>query len=210
MSEEWVELDTADGPMATYVARPAGDARAAEPAATPLGAPGAPGALSTSDVSNASSASIVPSAKSAAGRDPASVEGGRALPTDPAAWPSFVAELKLAGIAGQLAAQSALVRMEGRLLVLAVPVSHKHLVDPAYADKLRLAIEAVAGHKLKLAFEVSEAPAVAETTLAAQDRRARAEQKAKTEAAFRDEPFVRDALARFGATIKPDSVKPQP
>ena len=29
MSEEWVELDTADGPMATYVARPVGDARAA-------------------------------------------------------------------------------------------------------------------------------------------------------------------------------------
>ena len=48
----------------------------------------------------------------------------------------------------------------------------------------------------------------AEASLAAQERRERAEQKAKTEAAFRDEPFVRDVLARFDAKIKPDSIKP--
>ena len=44
--------------------------------------------------------------------------------------------------------------------------------------------------------------------LAAQEKRERAEVKAKTEAAFRDDPFVQDLLSRFDATIKTDSIKP--
>ena len=49
---------------------------------------------------------------------------------------------------------------------------------------------------------------VAESSLAAQEKRARSEQQAKSEAAFRDEPFVRDVLERFDAKIRPDSIKP--
>jgi DNA polymerase-3 subunit gamma/tau len=127
------------------------------------------------------------------------------LPRSADAWPPFVAGLKLSGIAGQLAAQSALVRCEGRMLTLAVPATHKHLVDPTYADRLRAALEQATGQKLKLAFEVADA---APASLAAQVSRERAEQKAAAEAAFRDEPFVRDLITRFDATIKPDSIKP--
>ncbi len=127
------------------------------------------------------------------------------LPQTADAWVPFVASLKLSGIAGQLAAQSALVRCEGRMLTLAVPATHKHLVDPTYADRLRGALEQATGQKLKLAFEVADA---APTSLAAQVTRERAEQKTATEAAFRDEPFVKDLLARFDASIRPDSVKP--
>jgi len=50
--------------------------------------------------------------------------------------------------------------------------------------------------------------APAESSLAALKTREQAEQKAKTEAAFRSEPFVQEALARFDAKIKPDSIKP--
>jgi DNA polymerase-3 subunit gamma/tau len=128
-----------------------------------------------------------------------------ALPQTPEAWPAFVAGLKLSGIAGQLAAQSAFVRCEGRILTLAVPATHKHLIDPTYADRLRVALEQASGQKLKLAFEVADA---APASLAAQVSRERAEQKAADEAAFRNEPFVRDLVTQFDATVKPDTIKP--
>ena len=58
-----------------------------------------------------------------------------------------------------------------------------------------------------LAFEIGES---SDGSLAALERRERAEAKAKGEAAFRDEPFVRDVVERFNATVRPDSVTPAP
>jgi DNA polymerase-3 subunit gamma/tau len=127
------------------------------------------------------------------------------LPADPAKWPAFVASLKLPPIAAQLAAQTEMKSIAGNVLTLALPAAHKHLADRAYSDKLKVALDQATGRKWLLAFEVG---AVAETSLAAQERRARSEQQAKTEAAFRDEPFVRDVLERFDAKIRPDSIKP--
>jgi DNA polymerase-3 subunit gamma/tau len=127
------------------------------------------------------------------------------LPDDVADWPAFVARLKLPPIAAQLAAQTELKSIEGNVLTLALPAAHKHLADRAYSDKLKLALDQATGRKLLLAFEVGGA---GESSLAAQEKRARAEQKAQDEAAFRSEPFVRDMLERFDAKIKPDSIKP--
>jgi len=127
------------------------------------------------------------------------------LPEDAAGWPSFVAALKLSGMAAQLAAQTELKGVKGNVITLALPAAHKHLADKAYSDKLKAALDQATGRKLLLAFEVGGA---AETSLAAQERRQRAEQQARTEAAFRDEPFVRDVLERFDAKIRPDSIKP--
>ena len=128
-----------------------------------------------------------------------------ALPTDVAEWPAFVASLKLPPIAAQLAAQTELKSIAGNVLTLALPAVHKHLADKAYSDKLKVALDQATGRKWLLAFEVG---AVAETSLAAQEKRARTEQQAKAEAAFRSEPFVRDVLERFDAKIRPDSIKP--
>ncbi len=128
-----------------------------------------------------------------------------ALPDDVSDWPAFVRGLALPPIAAQLAAQAELKSVSGNVLTLALPAAHKHLADRQYSDKLKAALEQATGRKLLLAFEVG---AAADSSLAAQERRARAEEKAKAEAAFRDEPFVRDVLERFDATIRPDSVKP--
>jgi DNA polymerase-3 subunit gamma/tau len=127
------------------------------------------------------------------------------LETEPSAWPAFVAKLKLSGMAAQLAAQTELKSMQGNALTLALPASHKHLADKAYADKLKAALEATTGRKLLLAFEVGGAT---ESSLAAQERKGRAEAKAQGEQAFRDEPFVRDLMSRFDARINPDTIEP--
>ncbi|HEY2815931.1 MAG TPA: DNA polymerase III subunit gamma/tau [Casimicrobiaceae bacterium] len=130
---------------------------------------------------------------------------GVTLPDDPANWPGFVAGLKLSGMAAQIAAQTELKSVAGNVLTLALPASHRHLADKAYADKLKAALEAATGRKLLLAFEVGEA---IDASLAARERKLRAEAQAQGEQAFRDEPFVRDLLSRFDARVKPDTIAP--
>ena len=129
----------------------------------------------------------------------------RSLPIAAAEWPAFVASLKLGGIVGQLAAQTELVRCEGRELVLALPEAQRHLTDKAYVDKLKAALDEATGSKLRLTFELCSG---VDASLAAQDKRGREERKAREEAAFADEPFVREVLTRFDARIRPGSVKP--
>ena len=108
-------------------------------------------------------------------------------------------------MAAQLAAQTELKSLTGNALTLALPASHKHLADKAYADKLKAALEAATGRKLLLAFEVGEAT---DASLAARERERRVEAQAQGDQAFRDEPFVRDLLSRFDARIKPDTIVP--
>jgi DNA polymerase-3 subunit gamma/tau len=129
----------------------------------------------------------------------------RALPDDGAQWPAYVAALRLTGMAAQLAAQTELRAVEGHVVNLRLPASHKHLADRAYADKLKAALEQASGRKLMLAFEVGEA---APTSLASQEKRERDEARERNEAAFRAEPFVRDLVEQFDARIRPDSIKP--
>jgi DNA polymerase-3 subunit gamma/tau len=128
-----------------------------------------------------------------------------ALPEDPAAWTGFVAALKLTGMAAQLAAQTELIAVNNNALTLALPVAHKHLADKVFADKLKVALEQATGRRLLLAFEVG---AATESSLAATEKRQRADAKAKGEAAFRDEPFVRDLLVTFDGQVKTETITP--
>jgi DNA polymerase-3 subunit gamma/tau len=145
-----------------------------------------------------------PEPRHAAATTPASV---RPLPDDPAAWPDYVAGLRLSGMASQLAAQTELRSVEGHVVNLRLPATHKHLADRAYSDKLKAALEQAAGRRLMLAFEVGDA---APSSLASKERRERAEARERNEAAFRDEPFVRDVVARFDGRVRPESIKPLP
>jgi len=190
---------------------PAATAAVVPGAAPRRAAPGKP-AASPAPVA-ASVASIRPIAAPAADDAPAARAEATAtdavahvpLPTDAALWPAFVAGLRLAPMAAQLAAQTELKSVAGNLVTLALPAAHKHLADRTYADKLKAALDQATGRRLMLAFEVG---APADASLAALKTREQAEQKAKTEESFRREPFVQDVLARFDAKIKPDSIKP--
>jgi len=110
-------------------------------------------------------------------------------------------------MAAQLAAQTELRAVDGHVVNLRLPASHRHLADRAYSDKLKAALEAAAGRRLMLAFEVGEA---VPSSLAAKERRERSAARERTEAAFRDEPFVRDVVARFDGRVRPESIKPLP
>ena len=129
-----------------------------------------------------------------------------ALPSEPSAWPAFVASLELSGMARELAAQTEMRKLEGHALTLALPAAHQHLAGKTYADRLRAALEAATGARLLLAFEVGEAAA---DSLAERNAREKSEARARHEAAFRDEPFVRDVVSRFEGRVRPETIKPR-
>ena len=120
-------------------------------------------------------------------------------------WPAFVAQMRLSGIALQLAAQTELKEMAGNEIVLAVPEAYRHLADKVYADKLKAAVEEALGRRVRMRFEFGGASTA---TLAIQEKRKRSETQASTEASFRNDPFVQDVLERFSAKVRPDSIKP--
>ena len=113
--------------------------------------------------------------------------------------------MKLSGIGLQLAAQTELKDIAGNEFVLTVPEASRHLTEKAYADKLKAALEEKLGRRVRLRFDIG---GEGSATLAVQEKRARAESRAKTEAAFHDDPFVQDVLERFDGKVKPDSIKP--
>jgi DNA polymerase-3 subunit gamma/tau len=175
-------------------------AAAAAPTSTRAAAP-----ANVSNIASLRAAAETPARASATPRADPSTPSAALPPPDE--WPAFVAGLKLTGMAAQLAAQSELRAVKGNALTLALPTSHRHLADKAYADKLKVALEAVVGRRLLLAFEVGE---TTDASLAAQERRERAEAKAKGDQAFRAEPFVRELITRFDGRVKPETVEPLP
>ena len=184
-------------------ARSTASPSAAAPAPAPASASTAP-PPSTTSTPRPSTSTVAAQAPSGTSREPASA---LPLPQTAEQWPGLVAQLPLTGLAAQLAAHTEWRGVDGHTLTLALPAAHKHLADKAYADKLKAALEKATGRRLLLAFEVGIA---AEGSLASQRERERVEAKARDEAAFNDEPFVRDVVSRFGATIKPDSIKRVP
>ncbi len=197
------------------VQRPARADRPARPAiapASPMPRPAVappsngPPNVATNMASNV--ASIARAAVPAAAATPPAPAAPRdilPLPDDPARWPAFVAQMKLSGMAAQLAAQTELKSISGNALTLALPAAFKHLADKAYSDKLKVALEQATGRKLLLAFEVG---APADSSLAATEKRERAEASARREAAFREEPFVRDLVAKFDGQVRSETIKP--
>ena len=146
-----------------------------------------------------------PSASAGATPDAAPQRPRLPLPENTADWPAFVARLKLTGMAAQLAAQSELKSINGNAVSLAIPASHRHLADKTYADKLKAVLDAATGRKLLLAFEIGEGN---EASLAAVERRQRERARAEGEKAFRNEPFVRDLVERFQATVRTETIAP--
>ena len=180
-----------------------------EPASESNGdtAAAAQGALRTREAgtpTGAESSTTVAGATESPALNSAAVARAPGEAPQPAAWPAFVGGMKLSGMALQLAAQTELKAVAGNEFVLAVPEASRHLTDRAYADKLKAAIEQIMGRRVRLRFEIGGASA---TTLAAQEKRERDAAQAKTEAAFREDPFVQDVLSRFDARIKPNSIK---
>ncbi len=120
-------------------------------------------------------------------------------------WPTLANQLRVSGVAKQLAQQSELRSFDGERMELGLAFSAKHLADRTYQDKLRAALQEHFGKPVALKIVIGE---IGGNTAAVQAQSERQARRGKALEAIQGDAFVRDLMDTFDATIVGDSVKP--
>jgi DNA polymerase-3 subunit gamma/tau len=119
-------------------------------------------------------------------------------------WPALVERLKIGGLVRELAARSELIAVEGDNFRLRVPI--KTLLDAGTLDRLKAALGEHFGRAIRVSAEVGSTSGATAAGLA---ERARAEKQKRAEDAIYGDPFVRELIENFGATVDPQSIRPK-
>jgi DNA polymerase-3 subunit gamma/tau len=209
-------------PPRTAVARepvPAGAGAAparARPAPAPAPAPAAPVAVAQRAAVRAPAAAAAPvaagtdqpaqavaSAQPAAAPPPAAPLAAASSAAAALDWPALAVRLKLNGLARELALRSELVALEGDHFSLRVPV--KALLEAGSEARLRAALSEHLGRPAGLSTQVG---ATSGATAASRSEQARAVLQQQAEDAIYADPFVRELIENFGASVDPRSIRP--
>jgi DNA polymerase-3 subunit gamma/tau len=140
--------------------------------------------------------------KSAA-QPPAGVQSNVAAPFD-GDWNGLVARLRVSGLVRELAQRSELVSHDGDRLKLRVPL--KTLLDAGALQKLQTAVSDALGRPMRLAAEVGNTVGPTTASIAEQER---AERQRQVEESIYADPFVRELIENFGASVDPASIRPR-
>jgi DNA polymerase-3 subunit gamma/tau len=108
-------------------------------------------------------------------------------------------------MARQLAQHCELVEVTDNAVSLRLAPMHKHLLGKPQQDKLQAELQAHFGRPLRLDIALSE-PAGA--TPAARQRDAQRERQERAIAAIEQDPFVREVIDLFDASIDESTIKP--
>ena len=120
-------------------------------------------------------------------------------------WPAMVAQLGLGGMAKMLAQHCELKSHDGRRIELCVPDEHRHLMEKAYQDKLKAALEEFMGGPVVLSISLGSVTGITPAKLVHQDKQAR---QAEAIAAIEQDPFVRELIEDFDAQVIESTIKP--
>ena len=123
-------------------------------------------------------------------------------------WRQLVEKNLKLGLARALAQNCELLSFDENNLNLRVASAQKHLVSASYQDKLSSAINEHFGRKIRLNIEVASDIQAEIVTPAKQNASEKAVIQSGAEAAIMGDPFVQDLMQKFGATIIPNSIKP--
>jgi len=118
-------------------------------------------------------------------------------------WPELVQKLKLAGMPRELALRSELVSREADHFRLRVPV--KTLLESGNEARLRAALTEYFGRPIRISAEIG---ATRGLTAAGLNEEARAQRQRRAEESIYSDPFVRELIENFGASVDPASIKP--
>ena len=174
------------------------------PRAAPLVSAAAPRATVAAPVRGASAAVTQASRP----RRPQSAPAATAVAATPVTfdgdWPALVARLKVAGLVKELAQRSELVSTEGDHFRLRAPL--KTLIEAGTVDKLKAALATALGRPVRVTAEVGNTTGPTAAGLAAQ---ASSERQRQAEEAIYGDPFVRELIDNFGASVDPASIRPR-
>jgi DNA polymerase-3 subunit gamma/tau len=120
-------------------------------------------------------------------------------------WHALIARLPLAGMAKQLAQHCELSERSESLIRLRLAPAHRHLLGKPQQDKLQAELQTGLGRALRLEIDVAE---VASETPAERSRNAQRERQDRAIASIEQDPFVRDVVDLFDASIDESTIKP--
>ena len=120
-------------------------------------------------------------------------------------WHALVARLPLTGMAKQLAQHCELLELTGTAIRLRLSPVHKHLLGKPQQDKLQAELQNSHGRPLRLDIDVAQ-PAT--ETPAARSRNVQRERQERAIASIEQDPFVRDVVDLFDASIDESTIKP--
>jgi DNA polymerase-3 subunit gamma/tau len=122
-------------------------------------------------------------------------------------WHALQEGLGLGGLNLQLAQHSELIEVAGDLFRLRLANDQKHLlqINRSGVERLQEALSTHFGRPLKVHVEVGE---IATETPAQRNQAEKAERHAAAVVALQQDPFVRELIERFDATLETASVKP--
>jgi DNA polymerase-3 subunit gamma/tau len=118
-------------------------------------------------------------------------------------WPALVERLKISGMVRELATRSEMISAEGDHFKLRVPI--KTLAEGSNLERLKAALAQHFGRPIRTTVEIG---ATAGPTAASIAEQARAEKQKRAEEAIYADPFVKELIENFGATVDPASIKP--
>ena len=131
-----------------------------------------------------------------------------AVPANPAGatdWHSVLQQLRLSGMARELAQHCELRQLDPGQISLRLSPVHRHLQMKPAQDKLQQALSAHFGRPLILRIELAETE---RATPAVTAQLAREELQDKAVAAIEQDGFVRDVIDMFDAQLVESSIKP--
>ncbi|SFI71566.1 DNA polymerase III subunit gamma/tau [Nitrosomonas sp. Nm34] len=120
-------------------------------------------------------------------------------------WLSIVNQLGLNGMTKMLAQHCEAKLFTTDVIELCVPEMHKYLLEKAYQDKLKAALEHYFNKPVKVTFSIGTITGM--TSLVMQEREKQARQS-ETIAAMEADPFVREIVKNFDAKLIISSIKP--
>ena len=122
-------------------------------------------------------------------------------------WRGLIRALGLGGLVRELAQHCEWVECGDDGLQLRLSVAHRHLLDMnrGAAERIQDQLSTARGRPLKVRIEIGD---IASETPAQRDAIERRARHAEAVAALEADPFVRELIERFDATLVESTVKP--
>jgi DNA polymerase-3 subunit gamma/tau len=119
-------------------------------------------------------------------------------------WPELLSQLELAGAARQLAGHCQLLSRDGNRFRFRLDARAQSLHTRQLEERFAQALGRLVGGPVEIEIEQGGA----EDTPARREERSRDERLEKARASLENDPNVKTLRERFGAVLRPDSVKP--
>jgi DNA polymerase III subunit gamma/tau len=136
---------------------------------------------------------------------PAESAPAAANESDSSSWGEIVEALGVSGMARMLAQHCELVKLEPKRITLKLPRAHERLLEKAYQERLKAALQKRYGTDVHVSIMVGESSGNSPAEIADRERQ---RNQVRAIAEIEQDPFVRELVENFDARVNEASIKP--